>query len=86
MIEIQFSESETAYIISVNDNGKGMNSDTLDKIRNQTITVAHRNNIEYQSYGIGYSLIYKMLNYINAKFEIQSEMNSGTEVKIIILK
>lgn len=86
MIEIQFSESETAYIISVNDNGKGMNSDTLDKIRNQTITVAHKNNIEYQSYGIGYSLIYKMLNFINAKFEIQSEMNSGTEVKIIILK
>ena len=86
VIEIKFLENQTEYIITVTDNGKGMTSETLSKIKNKTITVAHRNNLEYESYGIGYSLIYKMLNFINAKFEIQSEMNSGTEVKIIIPK
>jgi signal transduction histidine kinase len=86
VIEIKFLENQTEYIITVTDNGKGMTSETLSKIKNKTITVAHRNNLEYESYGIGYSLIYKMLDFINAKFEITSEINSGTEVKIIIPK
>ena len=86
VIEIKFLENHTEYIITVIDNGKGMTAETLSKIKNKTITVAHRNNLEYESYGIGYSLIYKMLDFINAKFEITSEINSGTEVKIIIPK
>jgi signal transduction histidine kinase len=86
VIGIQFLENQTEYIITVIDNGKGMTLETLSKIKNKTITVAHRNNLEYESYGIGYSLIYKMLDFINAKFEITSEINSGTEVKIIIPK
>jgi pantetheine-phosphate adenylyltransferase len=45
-----------------------MSHETLTKIREKAITVAHRNNFEYQSYGIGYSLVYKMLDFIKATF------------------
>lgn len=85
-IEIQFKETESTYSIIVKDNGKGMAQETLTKIRNKAITVAHRNNFEYQSYGIGYSLVYKMLDFIKATFDINSEINQGTEVTINILK
>ncbi len=85
-IEIQFKETESNYSITVKDNGKGMAQETLTKIRNKAITVAHRNNFEYQSYGIGYSLVYKMLDFIKATFDINSEINQGTEVTINIAK
>ena len=85
-IEIQFEETESTYSIIVKDNGKGMSQETLTKIRNKAITVAHRNNFEYQSYGIGYSLVYKMLDFITATFDINSEINQGTEVTINIDK
>lgn len=85
-IEIQFEETESTYSIIVKDNGKGMSQETLTKIRDKAITVAHRNNFEYQSYGIGYSLVYKMLDFIEATFDINSEINQGTEVTINIDK
>ncbi len=70
----------------VTDNGRGINEETLEKIRNKNITVQHRNNLDYQSYGIGYSLIYKMLEIMSASFEITSVINEGTTVKIILPK
>lgn len=85
-IKIEIVEAENNTIISISDTGKGMNQFTLEKIREKSITVSHRNNLEYQSYGIGYSLIYKMLNLIQADFEINSKVDSGTCVKITIPK
>jgi len=74
-------ENEFESII-IQDNGKGMDEETLEKITNRTLIVSNRNSIEYQSYGIGYTLVYKMLDIISGKFEIQSEKGKGTKVKI----
>ena len=85
-IKITASVKKQHIEILVTDNGRGINEDTLEKIRNKNITVQHRNNLDYQSYGIGYSLIYKMLEILDATFEINSIVHKGTRVKIILPK
>jgi signal transduction histidine kinase len=81
-IVINYILDDDSESIIIQDNGKGMDHETLDKIRNRTLIVSNRNSIEYQSYGIGYTLVYKMLDIISGEFEIQSEKDNGTIVKI----
>ena len=85
-ITLSVKENKTSITMIISDSGKGMSAETLQKIREKSITVSHKNNLEYQSYGIGYSLIYKMLDILNASFEIDSKPNNGTTVKITIPK
>jgi signal transduction histidine kinase len=85
-IEITYKSSEEYESIIIQDNGIGMDQETLDKIRNKTLIVSNRNSIEYQSYGIGYTLVYKMLSIIDGAFEIESEKDKGTRIAITMNK
>jgi len=81
-IVINYEQDIDSESIIIQDNGKGMDEETLEKITNRTLIVSNRNSIEYQSYGIGYTLVYKMLDIISGEFEIQSEKGKGTTVKV----
>ena len=81
-ITINFEKNNEYDSIIIEDNGIGMDNETLEKIRNKTLIVSNRNSIEYQSYGIGYTLVYKMISIINGAFEIESEKDKGTIIKI----
>jgi signal transduction histidine kinase len=81
-IIISYEINDNQKSIIIQDNGIGMDHETLEKIRNKTIIVSNRNAIEYQSYGIGYTLVYKMLSIIDGAFEIESEKDKGTSIKI----
>ncbi len=85
-ITINFEKNNEYDSIIIEDNGIGMDNETLEKIRNKTLIVSNRNSIEYQSYGIGYTLVYKMISIINGAFEIESEKDKGTKIKIILKK
>jgi signal transduction histidine kinase len=85
-ITITYKNNNEHDCISIEDNGIGMDNETLEKIRNKTLIVSNRNSIEYQSYGIGYSLVYKMLSIIDGVFEIQSEKDKGTKIELILNK
>lgn len=66
--------------ISVVDTGKGMSDAVLNKLRSRNIVIGNRDNPELSGYGIGYSLIFKMLDMVNGHIDIQSEPNEGTTV------
>ena len=85
-IVINYEQDIDSESLIIQDNGKGMDEETLEKITNRTLIVSNRNSIEYQSYGIGYTLVYKMLDIINADFKIVSKTDIGTTVKIIFNK
>lgn len=85
-ITITYKNNNEHDCISIEDNGIGMDNETLEKIRNKTLIVSNRNSIEYQSYGIGYSLVYKMLSIIDGEFKIQSEKDKGTKIELILNK
>jgi signal transduction histidine kinase len=59
-----------------------MPAEVLEKIRNRTLEVNHKDGTEFQSYGIGYSLIFKMLDVIDGKMTVDSEPLKGTSVSI----
>lgn len=85
-IVINYENNKEQDCISIEDNGIGMDPETLEKIRNKTLIVSNRNTIEYQSYGIGYTLVYKMLSIIDGSFEIESEKDKGTRIAITMNK
>ena len=82
-IEIKYKKNKEYHSITVTDTGNGMPADVLEKIRNRTLQVNHKDGTEFQSYGIGYSLIFKMLDVIKGKMEIHSEPLKGTAVTIL---
>jgi signal transduction histidine kinase len=66
--------------IIVEDNGKGMSPATLAKLRSGKIIIGNRDNPELAGYGIGYSLIFRMLEAVDGKIDIQSEQGKGSKI------
>jgi K+-sensing histidine kinase KdpD len=66
--------------ITVEDNGKGMSPATLAKLRSGKIIIGNRDNPELAGYGIGYSLIFRMLEAVDGKIDIQSEQGKGSKI------
>jgi hypothetical protein len=48
------------------------------------LKIANRISIEYQSYGIGYNLIFKMLEIINGNIIVERLSIGGTKVTVQI--
>jgi signal transduction histidine kinase len=82
-ITIQYHKKENLHYIQVKDTGNGMQPDVLEKIQNRTLQVNHKDSSELQSYGIGYSLIFKMLDIIKGDMKVASTPLKGTTVTII---
>lgn len=69
--------------ISIVDNGSGIPEEILNKLGKCEVTSKRQNNAEGGS-GIGLLHAKKLINSWNGSLIIQSNLNSGTEVKIII--
>jgi signal transduction histidine kinase len=82
-ISVHYHKKEDLHCIEVKDTGNGMQPDVLEKIQNRTLQVHHKDSSELQSYGIGYSLIFKMLDIINGDMKVTSTPLKGTSVTII---
>lgn len=82
-ISIKYSFKEQLHRIEIKDTGNGMQPDVLKKIQNRTLQVNHKDSSDLQSYGIGYSLIFKMLDIIKADMKVSSAPLKGTTVTII---
>ncbi len=81
MIKITCDFETPQKHITVEDNGKGMSAATLEKLRSGKIVIGNRDNPELSGYGIGYSLIFRMLEAVNGSIDIQSEQGKGSKVK-----
>lgn len=72
------------HILEVMDTGKGITEDLIKSINQQNLKILNRNSIQYQSYGIGYNLIFKMLEVIQASLTIESNNPKGSKVVLKI--
>ena len=82
-ISVKYSFKENLHRIEIKDTGNGMQPDVLEKIQNRTLQVNHKDSSELQSYGIGYSLIFKMLEIIKGDMQVSSVPLKGTSVTVI---
>ncbi len=73
-------ENNEKCIIRVKDNGKGMDSETEKRIYDLYFTQKENGS------GIGMSTVYKIIKNHNADIKIDSELDEGTEVRLIFNK
>lgn len=76
LIEINFTENEKEFIFSVKDNGPGIEKQYFDKIFQIFQTLQPRD--EYESTGIGLSIVKKIIDNYNGSIWLESEKNIGT--------
>ncbi|NBP05142.1 MAG: sensor histidine kinase [Bacteroidetes bacterium] len=81
-ITVNYEKIGNMHNLTVTDTGNGMPVDVAEKIKNRTLQVNHKDGTEFQSYGIGYSLIFKMLDVIKGDLHVSSEPLKGTSVTI----
>lgn len=82
--EIIFGKKQ--LIISVKDEGIGMSKDDIKMALNGLGTKIAKNNLDnkdFDSHGIGFLLVKQLVELQKGKMEIISEINQGTEIKLI---
>ncbi len=85
LISVYSSKDDKYIYISIEDNGKGMDEDKLNKIRTAVDYEPNLSDISSRSTGLGMVICNKYINLINGKFEITSHPNKGTNVKICLV-
>lgn len=86
IIYINFSETEDYYAISIKDNGCGIEKGNYDKIFNIFETLGKTDRFAAKGTGIGLSTVQKMVQKLNGKIELESELGLGTEFRIFLKK
>lgn len=77
-------EDKGSYCISIEDNGKGISKEDLSKIKEPFYVVDKSRSRKDNGLGLGLSICKEVCNAYNIKFEITSELNIGTNVKLVI--
>lgn len=86
IITIDFSETEDHNILTISDNGSGIDKANFDKIFNVFETLGKTDRYATKGTGIGLSTVQKMVNKLNGKIELESELGIGTKFKIFLKK
>jgi signal transduction histidine kinase len=81
-----FNKHAQEHELVISDTGRGISEELQDKINQRELAISHKNNIDSQSYGIGYNLIFKMLSLIKGRLEIQQGSPRGTVVTLYLPK
>lgn len=71
---------DTAVTISITDNGKGMSTEVIDKIKRQVQVTDGKSN----GAGIGYIQINHVLNTNSGRLDIESKVGHGTTIKVTL--
>ena len=79
-ISILLSQNENTTICTISDNGIGIPNEDLDKILNPFYRSNPTNHPEIKGSGLGLSIVKRLAELLDIKFEIQSEINKGTSV------
>ena len=77
LIEIEVIEDleNDQFILSIQDNGKGMNRELLEKVENPFCTTRTTRKV-----GLGISLLKRNCELCNGKLTLQSELGKGTKL------
>ena len=80
LIEIEINEDidSNALSISIKDNGRGMDEETIKKVEDPFFTTRTVRNV-----GLGIPLLKSAAERCNGSFAIKSKINEGTEVKAV---
>lgn len=81
-ISITLSQKDNITICTISDNGIGITKEDLDKILNPFYRSNPTHHPEIKGSGLGLSIVKRLSELLDIKFEIQSEINKGTSVNL----
>lgn len=82
VISIALSQNGNATTCTISDNGIGIPKEDLIKILNPFYRSNPTNHPEIKGSGLGLSIVKRLAELLNIRFEIQSEYNKGTSVTL----
>ena len=82
VISIVLSQNGNATTCTISDNGIGIPKEDLIKILNPFYRSNPTNHPEIKGSGLGLSIVKRLAELLNIRFEIQSEYNKGTSVTL----
>ena len=85
-MEVQKGENDNVeLIISVKDTGQGMSQEQLEILSNsEYVRFNEQDNRFVSGTGLGIPIVTSLLSMMNARMELESEVGTGTEVKVRI--
>lgn len=83
-IILEYTLNENMITVVINDNGKGMNAEQLEKVRDPFYTDGTKH--KKRKVGLGIPFLIQAVNLVNGCFEIESEPGAGTRVKFVFDK
>ena len=86
VITVEFFEENNYNIISVTDNGMGIANENLSKIFNIFENLGKSDRYKQTGTGIGLSTVQKMVQKLQGKIEVDSELTKGTTFRLFLKK
>lgn len=84
VIEINFEKLENKYFFNVNDNGKGISQDNIDRIFEPNFTLNEVDRFGEKGTGVGLSIVKNLIEKNEGKISISSKLGVGSEFKFHI--
>lgn len=85
-VNVDFKSNENSYQIEVSDNGIGMKSEDFDKIYESFKNLNIKDRYGNYGTGMGLSSVKKIVDKLNGKINIDSELERGSKFKIKLPK
>lgn len=85
-VNVDFKSNENSYQIEVSDNGIGMKSEDFDKIYESFKNLNIKDRYGNYGTGMGLSSVKKIVDKLNGKINIDSELGIGSKFKIKLPK
>jgi signal transduction histidine kinase len=85
-VNVDFKSNENSYLIEVSDNGIGMKPEDFDKIYESFKNLNIKDRYGNYGTGMGLSSVKKIVDKLNGKIKIDSELGRGSKFKIKLPK
>ncbi len=84
IIEVKLYETPDIIKIIIRDFGMGIPENILTEIKNQNVKTSRFGTNNEKGTGLGFTIIFEFLKYLNGQLNIESKINEGTTISIIL--
>ena len=82
-IKVTIQKAADEFKLIVSDQGVGMTTEKIESILNDAPLVYEKSTQHHGGHGLGYLIIRDIINWMQARIQIQSVVQKGTEVRVI---
>ena len=86
LIQIKFEVTESNYIISISDNGPGIEERMLEKIFDPFVIGFSKDRFGNKGHGLGLATVKKIVSAMQGEITVHSELNKGTTFTLALPK